>query len=244
MKITSETIVDVGDVSPEGKLRLDAVFNYFQKLAVLHTHRAGFDINDLFHADKTWVLNRAVVKIKQLPSLEEQIKTTTWSRKIQRFKGIRDFMLSSDTTPIISATTMWIYLDTGMKKPVRVPAHIEKQYGIVEEQATDVDIEALDFIPLTEHHYTLNVATRTSDYDINGHVNNAVILQYIETALNRYFVEQTNVSELSIIFLKEISQIISTVDVHLQKINNGSLFEIAGNGAAFARGSVTFTETT
>ena len=236
MKINSNEIINVGDVSTSGHLRLDAMFNIFQKMAVLHTHTVGFEINDLLDSGKTWVLNRVLVQIEQLPRLEDSVEINTWSRKIQRFKGVRDFEICVNGNRIISASSLWVYLDIDKGKPVRVPADYEARYGIVEEQSTTVDVEGIQYNKITNPDYALTIATRISDYDINGHVNNAVMLQYIETGMNRYCACHGIVEEIRLIFIREISLEIDEVNVRLQKTVNGCLFDIESDNVVFAGG--------
>ena len=238
MKVTSEEIINVGDVSTTGYLRLDALFNIFQDMAVLHTHKVGFELNDLLGAGKIWVLNRVVVQISQLPRFEETIDIHTWSRKIVRFKGLRDFEMYSQGRSIIRASSLWVFVDINKGRPIRVPAEYENMYGIVQDRSTDVDVEAIKFEEISNPDYSLKVATRVSDYDINGHVNNAVVLQYIETGIVRFFSGKNVIDEIQLMFLKEIPLQVDEVTLLLQKRPHGCLFEIENNGVVFVRGAV------
>jgi len=238
MKVTTNQTVQLRDVSSEGILRLDALFNFFQEMAVLHTHKVGIGFKDLIGSGKTWVLNRVVAEILQLPSMEEQIELSTWSRKLHRIKGVREFEIKAQGRTIIQASSMWVFVDIKKGRPTRVPADYEDRYGTIEEQATTVDVEKLRFEPVTKPDFSLNIATRVADYDINGHVNNTVLLQYIETALVRFCPGEVQVKGIQLIFMKEIPLSIDKVTVLLQKENNGCLFEIIQKDIVFVRGCV------
>lgn len=238
MKVQSSKIVNVGEVSTEGNLRLDAMFNIFQEMAVLHTHRIGIELNDFLSSGKTWVLNRFVVQVDQLPRLEDAIEIHTWSRKIYRFKGYREFEIYAQDRPIIKASSLWVYVDTRKGRPVRVPDDYEGRYGVVDQQSTGVDIEGIDFVPISNPDYSLQVATRISDFDINGHVNNAVMLQYIETALVRLRGNDYLNNDISLIFTKEIPFTVREVRVDLQKTEHGCLFEVSNGDLVFAQGTI------
>ena len=239
MKITSQDRINVGDVSTEGYLRLDALFNIFQEMAVLHTHRVGFEIKDLLESGKTWVLNRVVVQIAKMPKLEDAIDVYTWSRKIYRFKGLRDYEIFARGESIIKAASLWVYFDFEKGRPIRVPEAFEEKYGTLDEQATGIDIEAVQFQPICRPDLSLPIATRISDYDINGHANNAVILQYIETGLSRLLAGTCTITGIELTFLKEIAFSIKQVNVVLERKDDIYLFEIENDGTIYVRGSVT-----
>ena len=244
MIVTARDIINVGEVSANGYLRLDAMFNMFQEMAVLHTHQVGFELKDLLNEGKTWVLNRVLVRISQLPRLEEGVIKNTWSRKIHRFKGLRDYEICLKQKPIITASSMWVYVDGKKARPVRVPGDLEKRYGSVSRQAVDVDLENLRYKSVTNPDQSISIATRVSDYDINGHVNNAVILQYLETALFRLLKKEDCLREIQILFLKEIPRQVAEVTIHLEKTTAGCLFEIEHRSSVFVRGAVSFHTTT
>ncbi len=242
MKIIKNEIIHVRDVSTDGHLRLDAMFNFMQEMAVFHTHEVGITMNDLIGSDKTWVLNRVVAQISQLPKLEEPIKLITWSRKLHRFKGVRDYEIAVNNRPIIKASSLWIFIDLKKGRPARVPGDYRDRYGIVEEQATTIDVEEIEFNPVTNADYTLNIATRVSDYDINGHVNNAALLQFIETALTRFYLRKIVAGEIQLTFLKEIPLAANEVNVLLQQTSTGCLFEITNKDMVCVRGAVSIQQ--
>lgn len=242
MKIQSQDIINIGDVSRYGSLRLDSLFNIFQEKAVLHTHQAGFELKDMFESHKTWILNRVAVEISKLPRLEETIDVSTWSRRIYRFKGLRDYEIIAAGESIIRATSLWIYFDAGKGRPVRAPEYFEQKYGVVMDQATDVDIESIQFAGITRPEFSFPIATRISDYDINGHVNNAAILQYIETGIRRSISEKSVIDRILLVFQKEIPFQIDQINVQIERTNNGCLFEVLNGRTVFVRGTAAISE--
>jgi len=237
MKIQSTEIINIGEVSRHGVLRLDALFNIFQEKAILHTHRAGFGIKDLFEAHKTWILNRVAVEISTLPQLEDEIEVHTWSRKIYRFKGVREFEIFSDEESIVKASSLWVYFDAEKGRPVRVPDYFEDKFGTVPDQAIADDIETIRFAEITGPDFSLSIATRPSDWDINGHANNAAILQYIETGIVHFVSDKVAITSIQLVFQKEIPFHITQVTVLLERTDTGCLFEVQGEGAVFVRGT-------
>jgi medium-chain acyl-[acyl-carrier-protein] hydrolase len=242
MKIHAEQHIQVGEVSTDRKLRLDALFNHFQEMAVLHTQRVGLSLNAFLESGHTWVLSRAMVRIAELPRLDDTITLATWSRGIERFKGFREFELYRQGRRIIAASTLWIYLDARNGRPARVPHSYAERYGLIADQAVDGDIQAIRFADVDRTDYLLTVATRVSDYDVNGHVNNAVIVQYLQTALVRYFGEQVEIADISLMFVKEIPLSVNEVQVAVRQTTAGCLFAITGADLVFVKGTAAITD--
>lgn len=238
MKIERAQTVPVSDVATDRKLRLDALFSIFQEMAVWHTQRVGLSLHELLESGRTWVLSRAVVRIDELPLLDETITVTTWSRGVRRFKGFREFVIERHGRPVIAASTLWVYLDTRKGRPTRVPDSYEARYGLVPDRAVDGAIEELLFPAPDRPDYQLTVATRISDYDVNGHVNNAVILQYLETAIYRYHGPKTTVAGISLAFQREIPLSVRDVTVAVQQTPEGCRFAIGAGEDRFVIGSV------
>jgi acyl-ACP thioesterase len=243
MKIVSEQPIQVGDVATDRRLRLDALFNFFQEMAVLHTQRVGLSLNTLLESGHTWVLSRVVVQIAELPRLDDRIRLSTWSRGINRFKGFREFEVSLRGRRIVATSSLWIYLDVRTGRPVRAPESFAELYGLIGDRAVDSDCEAMRFADIDRIDYLLPVATRVADYDINGHVNNAVILQYLQTAVVRHFGQQSHVAEISLMFIKEIPLSVDEVRVAVQETATGCLLSVAGADQVFVKGHAVISGT-
>ena len=239
MKVKTKDIINIGDVSSNGFLRLDSLFNILQEKAFLHMHTVGIGLKDMLESHNTWILNRVAVEILKLPKLEETIDVDTWSRKIYRFKGLRDYEVFADGESVIRATSLWVYFDTEKGRPVRAPDYFAQKFGAVEEQATEVDIESMKFKNITKPHACIPIATRISDYDINGHVNNAAILQYIETGIYRSIQEKGMINRIQLVFQNEIPFDLDQVEVQVETTDNGCLFEVQSQGMVFVRGAAT-----
>src|SRR4051795_13779923 len=63
--------VRLGDCSPGGRLRLDAVARYVQDLSDDDTRDAGL-------AQMTWVVRRTVIEVPQFPVYLDPLEMVTW----------------------------------------------------------------------------------------------------------------------------------------------------------------------
>lgn len=238
MKVHRPQILDISQVSVAGILRFDSLFSVFQDMALQHTRDIGVEVNDLLDSGRTWVLNRVVVELMRMPRFEEHIDVYTWSRNIVRFKGLREYEIHSQGEKVIAASSLWVHMDIKTGRPARVPADYADRYSVLKDRATKVDVEKIGFEEVADPDFVLPVATRLSDYDINGHVNNAVMLQYIQTALYRCFKEHNEPGELDIRFMHEIPLAVADVSVVLQRTGDGCLFEVRGDDMVCVRGKL------
>lgn len=238
MKVTASRNVQIGDVTPDRRLRLDAIVNILQEMAIEHTRQVGIELNSLLDSGKTWVLSKIVIDLRRLPRLDEKLEVQTWSRSVQRFKGLRDFTFSVAGEQVASASTLWLYLDISRRRPVRVPEHYESLYGSENIQATELDIEHWEPPKTVSGDSPITISTRISDYDVNGHVNNAVILQYIQTAMTRAIGPNTTMQSVRLAYLKEIPEEVPEVEVAVEKNDNCCHFRLGHSSTVFVSGTI------
>jgi acyl-ACP thioesterase len=236
MNVVARKSIQIGDVSINRTLRLDALVNILQEVAILHTQQVGIGLNSLLDSGKTWVLNKIAVEINRLPRLDEEVEVHTWSRSIQRFKGLRDYRFYIDGEQVASASTLWLYLDIARRRPVRVPENYESLYGINATSATEVDIEAWQAVGNISADTSLTITTRISDFDVNGHVNNAIIMQYIQTAVTRVVGATYGIRNIQLAFMKEIPGDVTEVRAVVQKEGDRCLFQILKDETLFVSG--------
>ena len=65
------------EVSREGKLRIDAFFDYMQEAAANHATDLGCGLADLETRGMVWVLSRLRLRIYRTPGIGERIAVTT-----------------------------------------------------------------------------------------------------------------------------------------------------------------------
>jgi medium-chain acyl-[acyl-carrier-protein] hydrolase len=238
MKIATRKMVQIGDVAINRRLRLDALVSILQQAAILHTQQVGVSLNSLLDSGRTWVLSRLVVEIGRMPELDEEVEVHTWSRAIQRFKGLRDYQFYIDGEPVASASTLWLYLDTEKRRPVRTPDEYQTLYGVDPTRATVTAIEQWEPPLVIEAEDGLTITTRLADFDVNGHVNNAVVLQYVETATVRVIGMNRAIRSLRLAFQKEIPVAVKDVQVAVHQQGDSCLFQIRNSETLFVSGMI------
>ncbi len=97
-------LVRLGDCSPGGRLRLDAVARYLQDLSDDDTRDAGL-------AQMTWVVRRTVIDVLRFPTYLESLEMVTWCSGIGSRWAERRVDIDSAGGGSIRSATLWVHLD-------------------------------------------------------------------------------------------------------------------------------------
>jgi acyl-ACP thioesterase len=170
--------VRLGDATPQGRLRLDAIARYLQDVANDDSRSA--DWSD----PHWWVVRRTVVDIIRFPKYLEEILLTTWCGGLGSHWAERRTTISTlDGETLVEAAALWVHVDEATLQPSRVPQDIADDLAVSsagrkigarlllkpQSFATGADVSAW---PL-----------RFSDFDAVGHMNNAAYWEVLEESM-------------------------------------------------------------
>lgn len=174
---TREREVRLGDAAPTGRLRLDAFARYLQDVANDDAREA------IGSGADAWVVRRTVVDIGTWPRLSERLTLTTfcggtgprWAERRTSVRGARGAAME--------AASLWVPIDVGTGRPVRLPDRFLEMYG---EACGDRRVSGrLAHPPPSEDAVRSPWRFRAADFDVLGHVNNAVYWAVVEEILDR-----------------------------------------------------------
>ncbi len=170
--------VRLGDVSTEGRLRLDAVARYLQDIARDDSVDAGYP------DPEGWVVRRTLIEVTQSPRFGEQLDLFTWCsgygwRWVERRTEIR-----GGAGGAVDAASVWVHVDVGAGTARRLP---EEFYEIWGEAAAGRRISPRALLPAEAPAGSDRFPwpVRVADLDTFGHVNNAVHWAPVEEVLAR-----------------------------------------------------------
>ena len=167
--------VQVADGSPRGRARLDALARMLQDVSDEDTTEAGFP------GDEPWVVRRVDMGIRAFPTLRETVEVATWCSGVGGRWAERRVRISGIDGPgRVDAAVLWVHLDA-VGRPARLPERFTTTYA---EAAGGRRVRArLQHGSRPEGLPTEPFPLRVTDFDVLGHVNNAVSWEPVEEVL-------------------------------------------------------------
>jgi len=174
-RFTRTRRVRLGDVTPGGRLRLDALARFVQDVSNDDTVDAGLD------DDMAWVVRRTVVDVVRPAVLREELALATFCGGTGSRWAERRVSIAGEHGAAIECSTLWVHLDVASGRPKALPAQFHEIYG---EASGGRTIRArlqhpappLDVLPV-------RWPLRFVDLDVLGHVNNAIAWAAVEEEL-------------------------------------------------------------
>lgn len=175
---TEQCTVRVFETDANGTLSARSLCDFLQEAAGNHARTYGVSVEQLLGKGLTWILSRLRVKIDRLPLNGERLSIATWPSGVERLFALRDFIVSDAAGAVIAAaTSAWLILDTGSKRPIRVQTQfVPPSSG--RPRALPEDFQKLP--PVETPQAEREISVRWSDLDVNRHVNNS---RYAEWAV-------------------------------------------------------------
>jgi acyl-ACP thioesterase len=230
--------VAFADVDRDNVLTLQGVFKLLQEAAIAHANLYDTGTDAMLTRGESWVLKRMAVAIDRYPRFGEELCVETWSTGIRGSVGNRDFRIAAgDGQTIVRASSFWLYISVRAKAVVRVPAEIAERFPSKPGEAFCPDLQALVFdAPDPKTAAPMPMSLRYSDVDANGHVNNTVYFDLLQTALARLG-RPARPRHVRIKYGGGIPGDTETVEVRLASAGGGgSLFSMAFDEEVFAQG--------
>ena len=171
-------------VNPDGLASIQGLSYCLQETAVNHATAGKIGYEELIKNNQAWVLSRQMIKLYRIPRMSDKIIVESWVHQSAETLSIRDFhILDAEGNILGLARTSWMMIDLGIRKPVRIPADLRKNFphfpGRIRE---DLPLEK---IPLVRKKPDDLIPFRVvyNDLDMNHHVNN---IQYLKWVLDDF----------------------------------------------------------
>ncbi len=157
--------VRLGDAGLDGRLRLDALARFLQDIAADDAHDVGLRA-------ATWVVRRTVLELDGRPRYGDRVELTTFCGGLgSRWAERRTSVVGP--TSRIEASSLWVYLDPDHGRPSALPDLFLEAFG---EASGGRRASSRLLHPSPPDHGTTDGPwpLRPTDFDVLGHVNNAV----------------------------------------------------------------------
>jgi acyl-ACP thioesterase len=201
-KFTTKFPVRYQDADPRLLVTPTALVGFMQEAAILHSEAVGRGIDYLSSRNLSWMIVQTRAKILRLPMWRTDVKVSTWPSEMGRLLSRREFVLTDEQDqPLLMATTLWAFMDTGKRRVTRVPAEVGSAYQVFEERALDKPFRRPT--PCTDPQTEKSFAIRRWEIDFNGHVNNLRYLDWMLETLPDDIWQGFGICELNIRYQKE-----------------------------------------
>jgi medium-chain acyl-[acyl-carrier-protein] hydrolase len=191
------------DMDELWRLRLAALCNFLQESAVAHAQALGMGRDALLAKNLTWVLSRFHVRVADYPRWGQDLIVETWPSAVSGQFALREFrILDTRGREMALATSSWMVVDLGTKKPALLPDFIAQLHVKCPGRAL---ADPFDKIPAPEKTTVSRLLeVRRSDLDLNRHVNFVKTIELGLEAVPAPVWEKRRVSDLEIAFRSEI----------------------------------------
>ncbi len=180
--VRTERPVRLADVSPRGRLRLDALARYLQDVAGDDADEGRDDDRVEGPGDTTWVVRRTMVRYEQAPVFRERLVLRTWCAGFGSRWAERRTSLDGHRGARVEAVSLWVHVDLASGRPARLPpAFHERWAGATGGRRVSARLSLPDRPPAgaTRMPWPL----RVTDFDVLDHVNNAAYWEPVEEVL-------------------------------------------------------------
>ncbi|HEY5154049.1 MAG TPA: acyl-ACP thioesterase domain-containing protein [Acidimicrobiales bacterium] len=173
---TGTRVARFGDLSPGGRLRLDALARYCQDVSSDDTADAGLA------NDTAWVVRRTAVEFLRTPRFREPLELTTFCSGTGGRWAERRVSITGAHGAAVEVVSLWVHVDGDSGRPVTLPGDFHACY---DEAAGGRTVSArLQHDPVVPDDATRQRwALRFTDFDLLGHVNNAATWSMVEEVL-------------------------------------------------------------
>lgn len=178
--------VRLGDVTPKGRLRLDATARYLQDIA-------NDDAVDGQYSDiHGWVVRRTEMWVYKFPTYMSDMTLRTWCGGYGSHWAERRTTIAGADGARIESAALWVHVDTQTMKPLPLPLDfvplVEQSSGGRKVSAKLIIGKGLERIEDSKSAVS-DWPVRFADMDAVGHLNNAsywiALEEYLSTRSSR-----------------------------------------------------------
>lgn len=167
----------------KGNLATDiAMLKMLEEIAERNSFEVGFGLENLAETNKAWLLLDWKVEINERPKYKEILSVETWSRKMERCYGYRDFEMYNDKNKLIAkGSSKWVLIDIEKRRPIRINEEDAAKYAVYDKgySVFENEIEKLEELNDEKLNFVKKYKIQRRDIDVNQHMNN---ISYLELA--------------------------------------------------------------
>lgn len=160
------------EVDRNGRMKLDAFFDYFQETASEHADLLGCGFRLLQGLGRFWVLSRLRLRIARVPQTGARIEVKTWpSGAARRMFAVRQAVFTDVEGAFADISSCWLMIDSKSGHPLRIPE--ELPCALPDNSALPMFSDATVRLTVQGTGRVLPFIVTEHMIDVNAHMNNA-----------------------------------------------------------------------
>src|SRR3954452_23296429 len=120
---TDRARAGLGDVSPSGRARLDAIARWLQDAAFADLVDSGLP------DDGVWVVRRLRIRVERFPRFREAAEVDTWCSGTGSLWAERRSTVRGEDGGLVEAVALWVHLDPRGARPRPMPDGFAEVYA-------------------------------------------------------------------------------------------------------------------
>ena len=183
-------------------MKIVSIMNFLQDTASEHAGYLGVSGLDLARQGFAWMIHRYSIKINEHPRWMDMISIRTHRHSLKNIYEIRDIdMITPDgKNNFITSQVAWVMVNKNTQRPVRLDRCLPQD--MVSHCLSQNPFSAVPG-PLERADFELFFKVRMHDLDMNGHVNNAIYVEWAVETLPREFLEKYRPGTIDVVFQKQ-----------------------------------------
>ena len=184
-----------------------AILKMLEEIAEQNSFEVGFGLENLAETNSAWLLLDWKVEIIKRPKYKEKINVETWSRKMERCYGYRDFEVYNKENELIAkGTSKWVLIDIEKRRPVRIEQATAEKYAKYDKGYTvfENEIEKIEEPTENELNFVREYVIQRRDIDVNRHMNNIAYLELAYEVLPEDVYMENTFENVRITYKKEV----------------------------------------
>ena len=199
----SEYQVSTKDCNARESLNVLSLLNYMQDAAWQNASELKFSTHDLMKHGITWVMNRMKIQFHHMPLHQEVFTIETWPAAMDKYYTQRDFRIWGANKRLLGeATSNWLVMDMKDRKLIPIPEFISESGLTVDRDNMEPASGKIKFDDNRVENQT-SIDVSWFDLDINNHVNNVKLYQWLLDSLGGEFLQSNMLKEIDVIFKHE-----------------------------------------
>ncbi len=215
------------------KASMVSILRLFEDIALQQSESLGVGL-EFYNENKiAWMLSKWEIEINRLPMFDDIVTIITEPKAFKDFYANRSYTVKDVSgANLITAKTLWLYIDLNTKRPKRVDEVMYQKYGLTIE--SEKIFSKLDQIEkINSYSSAKSFKVRRRDIDTNLHANNSSYVEWALETLPLEFLSSNSISKMQVQYKKELKlddELISHANLEENAEGSIGYHQITSNG--------------